>query len=62
MKNIERLQNLDIREFAEYIQSVFLAGRYYEQHLMDPSTQDFVDYEEWLNEEVYTECKECSNT
>lgn len=62
MKNIERLQNLDVREFTEYIQSVFLAGRYYEQHPMDLSVQNFVDYEEWLNEEVYTESKECNNT
>ena len=52
MKNIDKIKAMPSRELAEYIESVFLAGRYYELHQEDPEVRDLVNYEEWLNAEA----------
>ena len=46
MKNIDKIKAFEIKELAEYIESVFLAGRYYESHKSDTDLNEMINYVE----------------
>lgn len=51
MTNLERIKNMTEEEFADYINSVYLAGIYVGRTIL-PEDIEKVDYRKWLNEEA----------
>lgn len=49
--NLEHLRALDENDFADYIYSVFIAGKYFQEKHVGIDNNEFVDYKKWLNEE-----------
>ena len=49
MKNIDKIKSLPTEDFAEYIQAVFLTGKYYGSKHNTLDKSEWIDYIKWLN-------------